>query len=399
MSDFPRSSSGAPESALARHYEWSVALATLLERVHIDPAASVALELIEDVSVHNGDSVATTAKQLKHYKMGSVVTSYSNELWRSIRAWIDLFKREDSRLDGCRFELHTTSNVQESSAITYLRPGTRNIEKVRQELVGVANTSKTRANLGAYAAFRDLGALRQSEFLQRVFIYDGSARIDEVIAGIRPYTRWACEENLLPAFEQRLLGWWVKRVIAHLQGEDDGFITGFELQAHFGDMRDQFGRSSLFIDEDIFDLAIPEDVEDRSRIFLRQLQLIAADNNTFRNAISDYYCAYVQRSRWIDENIVLAKELERYETRLVREWRRHFERQRGLCSGATASDSVAAGKSLHDTMHFDVVIPIRPDVTDMVIQRGTCLMLADVPILGWHPDFVELLKKTLSEAS
>ena len=42
------------------------------------------------------------------------------------------------------------------------------------------------------------------------------------------------------------------------------------------------------------------------------------------HALREYFRAYVQRSRWVKEDLVNTDELPRYERRLREEWERHF---------------------------------------------------------------------------
>jgi hypothetical protein len=133
------------------------------------------------------------------------------------------------------------------------------------------------------------------------------------------------------------------------------------------------------------------------RVFVHQLRLIAANNDRIRFAITDYFRAFSQRSRWLRDDLVHAGELEAYEARLIEELERHKAtiRDDGP-EPQEESDKAAFGRKLLRWVEKDAQILIRAQVNDPFVMRGSFHLLADQQRLGWHPDFMARLRALLS---
>jgi hypothetical protein len=112
-----------------------------------------------------------------------------------------------------------------------------------------------------------------------------------------------------------------------------------------------------------------------------------------------------QRSRWLSEDQLLFEELERYEDRLVDEWRRKYNQmlEDAGSSSAAETDQAAAGRWLYNWFQDQADIPIRPRCHEPYVQRGTYHLLAgnenDGPRVGWHPEFLSRIRELISKAA
>ena len=197
--------------------------------------------------------------------------------------------------------------------------------------------------------------------------------------------------NKLEAFTDRLERVVVTpRVVQNLAKQDTGFILGKELRSQIDDLRDQFRQDNLPTDfEDIFP---DEDVIKAmlGKPFVEQLRLIALADKRIRYAVTDYYRAFEQRSRWLREDLLLVGDLENYEKRLVEEWERAFERVERNQEFHEEPIRTAAGRAVFDWAQ-DANIFIRPQCQQPYIHRGSFQILANKLKNGWHPDFLERL--------
>ena len=112
-------------------------------------------------------------------------------------------------------------------------------------------------------------------------------------------------------------------MVEHLTGVVVGPIAGADLRLKLTDLRHAFQPDNLPLD---FVVAEPPDGADPdgdTRVFVQQLRIIAANNDRIRFAITDYFRAFSQRSRWLRDDLVRAGELELYERRLIEELERH----------------------------------------------------------------------------
>ena len=124
------------------------------------------------------------------------------------------------------------------------------------------------------------------------------------------------------AIFERLEGWWNDTVVKLLSGERKEAIYGYEVSDKLSAIADEYKSDNLPIT--FRGKAPPEEIDAESdpRLFVIQLREIGIGSNRIRNAILDYYRAFEQRSAWARENLLIAGEMEEYESRLVDEWSR-----------------------------------------------------------------------------
>ncbi|MGQ0794877.1 MAG: ABC-three component system protein [Nitrosopumilaceae archaeon] len=135
-------------------------------------------------------------------------------------------------------------------------------------------------------------------------------------------------------------------------------------------------------------------------MFVNQLNIIMLRQPRIKKAITDYYKAYNQRSRWVREKLVFLNELSEYESQLIDEWERYFFKvDEGLRSTPTEGELVSAGRTIFDWMDTQADFCIRKYCTEPYVMRGTYHILANKLRVGWHPKFLERLQELLSPDS
>lgn len=130
---------------------------------------------------------------------------------------------------------------------------------------------------------------------------------------------------------------------------------------------------------------------------MKRAQWVAYPPRNLQKAIVDYYRAYTHAVRWLEEDLIGATELTRFELELVDEWEREFEWMlEGLADGAGDEEKKTAGKALLRQLLTQTGITVRSRYSDAFFARGQRHILADSGKIGWHPDFetriAELLK-------
>ena len=92
---------------------------------------------------------------------------------------------------------------------------------------------------------------------------------------------------------------------------------------------------------------------------------------------------------------MLIGDLSQYERRLVQEWELVFEGVKEDLGTAAAEE--AKQKAAREVLKWaeSASLPIRPNVTEPFVARGSLHMLADEMRLGWHPEFRERLAALL----
>ncbi len=251
--------------------------------------------------------------------------------------------------------------------------------------------------------FNDLTPNEKNDFLGRILILDGSPRIEDIPKTIKDrYMRSIRREHRNAIFE-RLEGWWNDEVIKQLTGIRGEGIFGFEISDKLSALSDEYKLDNLPITFRGKEPPAEIDTENDPRAFVVQLREIGVSSSRIRNAILDYYRAFEQRSEWARENLLLFREIEDYEARLVDEWSRYrdvvFE---GLDENSAEEVLQQAGKELYKWAEQQSgnieSLRIRARVTEPYVTRGSFHILADAapePRVYWHPLFLHRLSKVL----
>src|SRR5262249_35243754 len=173
-----------------------------------------------------------------------------------------------------------------------------------------------------------------------------------------------------------------------------------EIESQMSDLREQFKQESLPIDDDLltFDLDETTQTAHANYPFVRQLEIAAAGKRRIAAAIRDYYRAFEQRSRWLRNDLLFVGDLDKYERKLIEEWDLVFEGMKDELGAAAADD--AKEKAARNVLQWaeSAAIPIRPNVTEPFVSRGSFHMLADEQRIGWHPEFRERLARLLGQS-
>ncbi len=389
---------GVPAASLGHLYQLRYALLLLLRAVRdIGPTVELSLERTDDITLDDQGEPSVVVQTKNRDSIDVVrpasLTDASVDLWKTIRVWTEGIASGAIRIPGTLLHLVSTATASPGSAAAMLRPSERDVEQALQQLRAVASTSRSRENALAYAAFNRLADSEQRSMLEQVRILDRSPNIGDVRSLLSRELVTSVTDQRIPAFLDRLEGWWLNRAIAHLRAPEDDRISGLDLIHYMQELQRQFRDDALPIDDDLVDAAAPE-VEDHERLmFVRQLRLIGLRHSGVLSAIQDYYRAFAQRSRWARDDLLYVNELARYERRLIDEWQHAFSLMEAACP-EDEPGRAAAGLTLYSSLS-QRYLPIRPECTDGFISRGSLHILADGLRIGWHADFLDRLRELL----
>lgn len=384
----------AAASSLGYLYQLRWGLLNALEKHSLGLSWAIAIEGADDVEMF-GNSFYEV-HQTKHRSDGTKLTNADPDLWKTLRVWAEGVR--DGRIDvqTTSFMLVTTAQVSDDFIFTNL-PVTdvQVVQSAVERLVAIAQTSKNVSNAAAYKSFLALSDETRLNLVRNVVCAAKSPTIDQIPEKLRQKVRVDVRPEHLEPYLERLEGWWFERCIQNLVG-DRRAIEGAELAQFIYDLRDQFQPTNLPIDDDILDMSRPEVEEHLEQIYVRQVLLTQIGNYRLQQAIHDYLRAYSQRSRWLRENIVVAGELSRYEKRLHEEWAIMFHTWKDDLSESSAEEErLEVARKIYRWAQSADLVPIRRDCTEAFVTRGSLHMLADKQEVGWHPDYVSVLRNVL----
>lgn len=388
----------AAGSALGYLAQVEYALLIALQRMDTDDSLRLSLETVDDITFE-ADGHPRELWQTKHHvnRQGSLGDA-SPDLWKSLHNWIET----SDVLSACF--LFTTATAAAGTASSLRGPTRSNSDVIaaREKLDAVARDAGNASSADYYARYLSLSEERRTELLNRVTVLDGAVRgediTDRLVATVRKAT---VLQRRLPLVE-RLRGWWHGRAMVHLtrvaQGEDDWV----EIQ----EVEDQL----LLIAQSLRDDNLPLDygnqpepsaaeVSEDDRIFVEQLKIILLHHERIRQAVYDHNRAFLQRSRWQREQLLSIGELDVYDRRLIEEWRRVFLplEEPSRDNETSDEDKRSMARQLYGRLQERTLPEIRSEVRSGYIPLGSLHILADRLQVGWHPDWVDLLKHRLGE--
>jgi hypothetical protein len=393
----------AGEQGLGYIYQARLAMLQLLQ---LPEDTTVFLEKDDDLDFVDSDGSKSLAS-LKHKAVGDRLTDLSTDFWKSVRIWLARYKRDGGSASNLRFFLFTTGAVSGASFLTRFLPVRRGTDDEATTLTEQAEEalSRSKSDLIAeiFRAFEELTGTEKEDFLTRILIFDGSPRIQDIPDTIKDMHMRSVRREHRNAVFERLEGWWNDAVIKQLIGGRAEGIVGYELSDKLSALSEEYKLDNLPI---TFRGKKPTgeiDTENDPRTFVAQLRKIGVSSNRIRNAILDFYRAFEQRSEWARENLLVSREIEDYEDRLVDEWSRYkdvvFEE---LDENSAEDVLLRAGRELYtwadqQTGNYES-LRIRARVTEPYVTRGSFHILADAapaPRVYWHPRFLDHLGQLL----
>ncbi|NNH39587.1 ABC-three component system protein [Acinetobacter terrae] len=400
----PTDNYSAGEQGLGYIYQPRFALLQLLK---LPENTSFLIEKDDDLDFLDENGIKTLSS-LKHKAIGDKLTDLNIDFWKSIRIWLTRYKRDDRINSNLRFFLFTTSSISPSSflnkfSLEQMEKNSEQLDKVISEIEEAITKSQSKLIAAIATEFNELKNSEKSDFLSRVVIFDNSPRIIDIPSIIKNQYMRSIRSEFRNAIFERIEGWWNDLIIEQLSRVRTDAIYGYEISDKLHQIAEEYRSDNLPI---TFRERVPAqeiDVEKDNRLFVVQLREIGVSSSRIRNAILDYYRAFEQRSVWARENILISKEIENFEDRLVDEWSRYKDVVFEDLNEDTAEDVlIAAGKALYRWVDIDSgnihSLRIRERVREPYVIRGGFHILANNKSnirVYWHPNFMQRLSSIL----
>ena len=382
----------ASSQALGYLYQVQCALLFLLDSE--DEDIKVCIEKFDDISFHKDQNVIEQL-QLKYHSKDGNLTNSSVDFWRTLKVWIDAIKSDTTLLGSTKFYIITTNSIATDSVIEKIKKLSENgedkIEGIYNELKQIANDGLNKSDPKSqshkfYSAFIQFQEKYAKLLIKSIVIipdfYKPSEINERILKRIKPFTLSKTERHVFEV----LTGWWYGKMVLCLQNPHPTFISFNDLRLKISTILSDLNENTLPVDVtemEITALASESDVHN----ILKQMELIGAKKSKINNAVQSYYRAYAQRSKWIKETLIYSDELDKYDERLNREWKFQFDEITDeLEDGSTEEQKVNAGKELYKKL-MDKDIPIRSNLNDNTISRGSYNGLSNELKVGWHPDY------------
>jgi hypothetical protein len=386
------SAHSAAGPALGYVYQFQAALLELIPHALAGRDVEATLEVFDDVAFDFGAAHAKSVLQVHHSLLSDrELLDTSAKVWRTLAIWAsewDALDADETRI----MTLFTTQTARAGSGIEALTATHRNVDHAFAALTAIAAATDGAVGTAADRAdFLKLAPAEQRALLDKVTVADGALQATEVRARLIELLAPTHERRFIESMADSVEGWWWPRVAASLTSGMG--VRADEVRVAIDEARRSLSDRALPILrlEDFHGGEIPT-LDPETAGFLRCLHAIAASRVRLDQALDDYRRAFAHRSRWARRGLLGPGEYERYEDYLFGQWLIGCDRMlRRLPALVDAHVLASAGHDLWDEMESDVRQPLRPEMGDSFIQRGSLHQLADDERLAWHPTAAEEL--------
>ncbi|MGI8311720.1 ABC-three component system protein [Saccharopolyspora hattusasensis] len=374
------------------------ALLIALQRMDREESLRLSLETVDDITFAT-EGGSYELWQTKHHvhRQGSL-SDTSPDLWKSLHNWIESVDERSTCF------LFTTVTAADATASSMLRPSrtARDVVAAREKLDGVARARSNKSLFPYYDRYLGLPDEERTELLSRITVLDGQPLGDDITGQLVSAVRKTVVAHRRKPLIERLRGWWHDRAMAHLTRIARGGIDWITMQ----EIEDQLHLIAQSLRDDNLPLdygrerePTKDEVDEDDRVFVEQLKLIMLHHTRIRQAVYDHNRAFLQRSRWQREQLLAVGELDAYDQRLIEEWQRVFLPLEEPSSDNQPSEETKRRNSrgLYLRLQERALPEIRSEVRSGYIPLGTLHLLADRLQIGWHPDWVDLLKHRLDD--
>lgn len=378
--------SNAPGQLLGYALQFPRALFHLLQ---CGPGEAVCVEVLGDVAKFSLDEITT--EEDKSSLVANPLTNLSTDLWKTFSNWVNAVKNSHLT-EATKFILYSNKKgragiVNQFNDATTSQMADDAIAFAKEKLKKISNThpvweyySNCISNDAIFRKIIQNFELRLSE--------DGGVGFVEVRKEIE---KKFVSPSQVEFFLENLSGWVQKEIMSKIYANEPAVITFEVFRTQFVPLFERVQKREL-IDFTLQDLPGKEDLKAAIKIrpsYVRQLDKIGISEDEILESVADYMRAKVNRDKWIELELIDEDTAGDFEDRLHKFWKNQSNKNDIIYNSYSAE---AKGKILLSECKSRSE-PIRDMTPPSTTIAGTYHALADVPSLGWHPDWEAEFKK------
>ena len=395
--DAEHKTSHAPGQYLGSSLQATRFLIGLLEAA---PECTISLEVFEDVGTETAEG-NKLAEQAKSTLQGNPVSNHAIDLWKTFSNWIDSVRSGELNPETTQFKLYV-SHPKNGVIVENFSKATSN------DAARVALLEAKEMLWGPAPSFLLKSALPEklSQYVERVFQAD-----ENVICSIIRNFHFESgsgspHEDLKAIFAEKMkfvgpeivdgaldyaLGWVKEQTDRLLEQKKPACIAVSMFNTALSSFIQKYNCRTIL--KTFAGIPSTEEIEEdlRVRTYVRQLDVIEADDEQKIKAVKDFLQASVDRTQWSVLGLVHESSFDEFADALVRSWQSHKTKTDIAYSRRSAvqrGQYLYAECSSHQNKLQDLVVP--PHFTP-----GSFHTLADDEVIGWHPNYKDELKTAL----
>ena len=375
-------------------YLWQLRKA-LVHLLGLDFGQAVVLERHDDICVVRLKNELLTAIQAKHSLNEGTLTLRSVELWKTLRVWSAMTLSSSSTTT--KLILATTSGLNSELAMLgagYAGRDQSSLDSVIQKLNRIAVKCPNKELSRCYSAWEKLEPDQRQELVSRITIESGSRKLSHISGELMNAVRkHHIPDDDLPAVTRDVEGWYTDLIAKRLTS-DGCEIQYQEVWEFIHDHHRKYRAVAPPPEPESGDSvdSLAKELIDTEALFLRQLELLRARATALEKAAHYYSRARVARDRWLEQAAVARRQITNFVTELQDHWSVKSDAAlRDIDETSNEAVLRSAGWTIHDSC-MDYQAPFGPHPAPKYLTSGSYHILADEVLIGWHPNYHDLLE-------
>ena len=355
--------------------------------------ADVGLEYADDVSIHHSNG-STLVEQCKSALKSNPITDWAEDLWKTFHLWIDNADAGVYDPAKTRFQLYVTpvksgefaeklselSNEDEIKAFLDL------IAKRRKK---ISSTSKSAAHLDA------VFTADQKLVVQIIRNFKLITEDQDPLSPIYAHLDATVSKETLEKACSYGIGNAMDRIEKAVKSASVPLISAREFRTTFRAFVNKYDATNVLHSlADQPDDAVVQDTLSSAPPFVQQLKLIDADIEMTTRAASDYLRSSADRTSWAAEGLIFEDSVDDYNDSL-KQRHGHVRGEINLTHGTL--EPPKKGLLVYHRCCQTTPIPLQGRVVPVHFLNGTLNDLANRNDIGWHPDYLTLMKQEPDE--
>jgi hypothetical protein len=352
------------------------------------PKAKASLEYLDDVAVHYANG-ATLLEQAKSALKQNPVSDWANDFWKCLANWLSSIRSGTIPAESTQFTLYVTpvktgKRAAELSEATTSEQLEKLVNKIR---VSLSKTVPAPTCLPYLESFLNATPAERFAVIERFSLISKDADpVDPIRVLIAPVVA----ANLIDPLCQFAIGRAKESADRLIRAGEPSIVDGDEFKREFRNFVQKNNLPGLLVP---FTVDPPQGAVSSllatHPIFVKQLDLVQVDEDERVRAVSDFLRAAADKSTWAEAGLVFEKGLEEWDAELIR---RH-----GLIRGEVSDVHAEKDSAVRGRIVYRRSAQMQPALDGQSVPghfiHGCLNKLADSKTIGWHPDFIELLKE------
>jgi hypothetical protein len=361
------------------------------------PGVVASLEVLGDTAVTDRDGTTRVEELKSRTTRANPIADRAIDFWKTIRNWVDAVRAGHLDPRSTRFTLYVTQSFEGHIANRFSYAHSRDdaieaLDEARERLFASEDPVAEGSQLNSHLQVVFSGDIEATIAVIRGFeLQFGSGRSwNDLRASIESsFVPPDCLEGVL----RGMSGWISERINANIeQGEPaailwDDFREAIIALVRRFDQRQMLASVARQPDAS----AVARELEVRT--YVRQLRLIDLEHDECLRAVTDYLLAEANRVEWARRGTVLSDSFDELEGELIASWR-NFKRRCDLVY--PGHSAIARGQLLYlDCCQHRV--RLGPSEPPDHFCRGSFHKLSEAAVIGWHPEYSQLLRPPEAE--